>query len=247
MSIYCSTDWHGCYWVWEKVKEILKPNDRLIFLGDAADRGPDGWRLIKELLDDQRVIYIKGNHEDMMEKALQDWLKYPDDFYWNQELELWFYNGAEPTYNSFIKDNIPIEEKRKYLYQLADLPCVVMYHNTLDIDIYLIHAGCDGAEYVKQLDNKDFLWDRTHYIIADAWHGQDEVIIHGHTPIPYLREEQLNVHITDVIVPQYNGGVYWYGQGHKACIDMGTVFTGNAVLLDLDTFEEILIKGEAYV
>ena len=154
MSIYCSADWHGCYWVWEKVKEILKPNDRLIFLGDAADRGPDGWRLIKELLDDQRVVYIKGNHEDMMEKALKDWLKYPDDSYWGQELELWFYNGAEPTYNNFIEDNIPIEEKRKYLYQLADLPCAVMYHNTLDIDIYLTHAGCDGAEYVKKLEER---------------------------------------------------------------------------------------------
>ena len=50
MSVYCAADWHGNYWVWEKVKEILKPDDILCFLGDAADRGPDGWRIIKELI-----------------------------------------------------------------------------------------------------------------------------------------------------------------------------------------------------
>ena len=39
MSTYVASDWHGNYWVWEKVKTILSPNDKLYFLGDAADRG----------------------------------------------------------------------------------------------------------------------------------------------------------------------------------------------------------------
>ena len=94
MATYASADWHGCYWIWEKIKEILKPDDTLYFLGDAADRGSDGWQIIKELLNDSRIIYLKGNHEDLLIKAIGNIttndIQY-DHFHWNNNMKLWYY------------------------------------------------------------------------------------------------------------------------------------------------------------
>jgi calcineurin-like phosphoesterase family protein len=57
MATYVFSDLHGRKDLWLKAnKEVLGPNDTIYFLGDAADRGPDGWEMIKTLLDDERVI-----------------------------------------------------------------------------------------------------------------------------------------------------------------------------------------------
>ena len=45
------------------------PECTIVYGGDAADRGPDGYRIIKELLNDPQIIYIYGNHEDLFIKA----------------------------------------------------------------------------------------------------------------------------------------------------------------------------------
>jgi len=50
-----------------------------------------------------------------------------------------------------------------------------------------------------------------------------------------------------VEMPKWTPGTaYWYAKGHKVCIDFGTVWDKIAVLLNLDTFEEIYIN-EKYV
>lgn len=72
MATYAVSDIHGRKDLWLKAnKEVFSPNDTIYFLGDAADRGPDGWEMIKTLLDDERVIYLIGNHEDMLIKAIE--------------------------------------------------------------------------------------------------------------------------------------------------------------------------------
>ena len=67
---YAITDLHGRLDLWKEVKKILQPNDKVYFLGDAMDRGPDGYALFLELLSDERVVYLKGNHEDMMANGI---------------------------------------------------------------------------------------------------------------------------------------------------------------------------------
>ena len=64
---YAFTDLHGMYPLWEQIRDFCDESDKLIFLGDACDRGDDGLKIIKELLQDKRVTYIKGNHEDFLE------------------------------------------------------------------------------------------------------------------------------------------------------------------------------------
>ena len=44
--------------------------------------------------------------------------------------------------------------------------------------------------------------------------------------------------------PKYNIGTYWYGRGHKVCIDTGTFWDNIAILFNLDTYKEIFITKE---
>ena len=70
-------DIHGCHSALVELLARLQPDpqkDTLIFLGDYIDRGPDSSKVISEVLElrkrFQRLITLKGNHED----ALLDYL-----------------------------------------------------------------------------------------------------------------------------------------------------------------------------
>lgn len=252
MAVYACADLHGCYWAWEKIKEILQPNDILYFLGDANDRGENGWEIIKELLDDNRVIYLMGNHERMF---INNWGNYNghalnilDDFHCDEKAWNWYSNGGEPTDAHFIQDTISGETKISYIKQLKELPFITVYHNEFNENVVLCHAGCDYHD-INKLTEEAAIWDRTHYIF-NKWDGPNNVyVIHGHTPIPLLiqkQEQMIKWYNLEDTVPKAEilEGAYWYAGGHKCCIDCGTVFTDQTVLLNLDTWEEIVINKE---
>ena len=250
MSVYTCSDIHGCYWAWEQIKNILQPGDILYFLGDANDRGPDGWRIIKELLDDGRVIYLMGNHEKMF---LNNWGSYSDgcaadNYRYDDHLWIWYQNGGQVTENQFIEDTIPGEVKASYIRQLRELPFITVYHNINNEDVILCHAGCNYHD-VSNLTEENAIWDRNHFV-TNRWDGPSNTyIIHGHTPIPYLMESQEDFarwNETDFSIPKAETweGAYWYAGGHKCCVDCGTAFTDQCVLLDLDTWNEIIINKE---
>ena len=60
-KVFAISDLHGMYDLWKQVQETLQSDDILYMLGDAADRGPDGWKIIKEALGDPRVRYAHGH------------------------------------------------------------------------------------------------------------------------------------------------------------------------------------------
>ena len=72
MAVWVTTDLHGNYMLWEQIKNFLKEDDTLIFLGDAVDRGDRGFEIFMEMLDNPQVVFLKGNHEDMMYEAFHE-------------------------------------------------------------------------------------------------------------------------------------------------------------------------------
>ena len=78
MKYYIVSDIHSFY---EPLIEVLEEkgffksdDNRLIVLGDALDRGPDTQRVIKFLMslhNEGRLIYVKGNHEELLVDCLQ--------------------------------------------------------------------------------------------------------------------------------------------------------------------------------
>ena len=64
---YVISDIHGCY---EKYRGILqairlRSEDTLYVLGDVVDRGPDGIRILQDMMGRANVYPILGNHEFM--------------------------------------------------------------------------------------------------------------------------------------------------------------------------------------
>ena len=232
MSVYAVSDLHGRYDLWEKIKEHLAEDDILYCLGDVADRGPDGWKLLKELLADKRVIFIKGNHEDM----LADRLGRPNDYH---VASLHHQNGGEPTWND--AENDPDAQNVKWT--IRQLPLYAVYENIHGDRIFMSHSGATEPE-----DDEDMLWDRTEYIHT-VNNTDYNYIIHGHTPIGYLIEDLEEVYrfywakSERPKLEPWDGGAYFY-HGYRFDIDCGSAFTDRTVMLNLDTFESIKIKGE---
>lgn len=213
MAVYACADLHGQGWAWDAIKNRLAPSDYLYFLGDAVDRGPDGVRIIQEILDRLNTTYIQGNHEQMM----LDGLCGNDDV-----IALWAYNGGWSTQKVFA--NMPDIDVESLLQEVNALPFYAEYTNPDGIRIIMTHSG-----YTFDMNDwHKMIWDRTHYY-KEGMIPTNTLIVHGHTPTPYL------CRAIGEVIPE---GMVWYDNGHKIDIDTGAFFTGKACLLNLDTLEE---------
>ena len=246
MSVYACSDLHGQWDLFEELMTYINPDDKVYFLGDAIDRGLFGWNICKTIINDSRFTYIMGNHEDMMLKCLSAITpKNYDDYYcYNSDMQLWFWNGGENTYDGFFYDTEnTVEDKIDILKRLKRLNYFDTYINKHRDVIYLTHAGFE-PDFLREdrVTKEDFLWDRSHYIADDFYGLDNEIVIHGHTPNPHLVNE-INWHKKEEDRYNYQpgDGAFWYAGGHKCCIDCGAHYTGTTVLLNLDTFEEIKI------
>jgi len=234
MATLCFSDIHGQRNLFNQIMAEIGPNDRAYFLGDAIDRGPDGWAIFKELMDDPRITFICGNHEDMMIDALRTF----PEIRWSHEMEVWSWNGNEPTLQAIQNDDP--EVVKNYLLRARELPIFQTYINPLGDEFWLSHAGCDYTENLATLSREDLIWDRSHFLTNMWYHDNPEnlYIVHGHTPIPILLEE-MSMYCDNI--PRYGEiepGACYYANGHKIDIDCGAHFTDCTVLLNLDNFSE---------
>lgn len=220
MSTYCFSDIHGNLQLWRLVQDFLKPEDKVYFLGDAIDRGPDGLQIMKELLADERVTYIMGNHEEFFFRATKELLN--DECYNSlSDTFLWLENGGQPTYEAWLKNPEPVSA--------ASMSRFEIYHNKEGKTILLSHAGFTPP---MTSDYSQLLQDRTHF--DDKWPEgfENYIIVHGHTPVQYFSAKEKGSIIS-------KPGPYYYCDGHKIDIDLGTADSGLLTLLNLDTFKAV--------
>jgi hypothetical protein len=251
MAVYACSDFHGMMHFYKTIKEQLKPEDKVFYLGDAGDRGPEPWETIKAVLRDPQFIYIKGNHEDMLCDALADYIDRGCPDY--HSLRLLISNGGEETFDQAIRET----SLEGWYRKLFRLDTIKEYTNDRGERVILSHAGFTPwkDDFYEDDEEKrdvifrrpkphDLIWDRDH--IFDEWTAEDCVdcyIVHGHTPIPYLLDEIDPACQMGEIEP----GALWYDNGRKCCIDCGAVFTGYCVLLNLDTWEEQVFQAQPYL
>lgn len=231
MSIYACSDLHGFMELYQKIKEYLNPEDKVYYLGDAGDRGPNSWDLIKAIANDEQFIYIKGNHEDMLVNAAKDYL-HPTGW-GSRDYMLLVRNGGERTFDGWEAD----PEKKMWLKKIDYLPAKATYKNKDDKIIILTHAGFTPLwnQSTKEIflpSDYELIWNREH--IYEGWddeHFPNHIIVHGHTPIQYMHDAFM------IPMNTLNFDAYWYCDNHKICIDMGTYRSQKTCLLNLDTFE----------
>lgn len=215
MGVFAIADLHGNWRLWARVRLTLKPEDTLYVLGDAADRGPDGWAIIKDILKTPNAKYLLGNHDVMLLDT------FIEDFDGFDTRNYWSCNGGFPTYSAIRED----KNADKYLKELAGMPYYYRYENTKGDIIHLTHAGFDPDKEVSELN--DLVWDRSH-LVTKEWRGADnEYCVFGHTPVPNFIEGVVEVKDCTALLCG----------GHKIDIDNGCFATNVLPLLNLDTLE----------
>ena len=240
---YAVADLHGQSNLYFQIKEYINGNDIVYALGNFGDRGPEPWATLQLALDDPQFIYLMGNHDFMLLKAMEEYMSITAKEGW---CNIWqhvlnehgritelSYNGGVSTLEQWA--SLDEEKRMKYYNQLKQLPLEVRLA-ALDGKhfIYLNHAGyTPSCEVLSNVEN--FVWNRDHWY--DSWGSKDgAVMIHGHSPFQIM-EKHLLIDTFDS-----SKGYLRYCDGHKICIDCGAYSTGETILLDIDTLEAKTFK-----
>ena len=197
-------------------------------MGDACDRGPDGIKIMQEMFEDNRVIYILGNHEEMFLSYIEDGIK--ESLIMSGELIT--HNGSFKTLSDYQKLN-PLEQNFLVKNLKEKTKNYYIYINKEKKNFFLSHAGID-IDSINNLDDKKLLWDRDHIKSNKTWDNKYKYwyVVHGHTPVQLIQP--------DKVIPE----VYRYYNNHKIDIDMGTPSSNKIAVLDLDTLQVKYFKEE---
>ena len=223
--VFACSDLHGNYKVFQSILQKIDETDKVYVLGDVVDRGDRGFTILREMLSDPRFIVLKGNHEDLFKDDLKELRDFEERDYGQ------ICNGGDPTIEEWQRES----GNYGWIRILKNLPLCEYYINKEGKTLFLSHAGCTPP---YDTEEDDLLWDRHH--LRDDYNGFCDIVIHGHTPIPHMfgiRSEKG----WKILAEE---GPLWYCNKYKCCIDAGTYITNIAYLLDLDTFEYEIIKGE---
>jgi calcineurin-like phosphoesterase family protein len=228
MATYCCSDLHGQLFLYKAIKEFIKPEDTVFFLGDAGDRGRNSWETIKAIWSDEQFKYLRGNHEDMLVKAMEE---YYQGHPYGSAYELLAWNGGAPTYEDWLAEKTA--DQRFWYNRLKSLLTQWTYVNAFGMKCELSHAG-----FTPGAHEKDLIWDRKHFRHPWPEGYNDTLIVHGHTPCQLMDEELLVGEQDD----EREIGAYWYCDFHKVDLDNASFYTNACVLLDLDTFDEHIFQ-----
>ena len=175
-------DIHGCL---KTLKVLLEnqlkitKNDKVYFLGDYIDRGPDGKGVLDYLMrlkEEEYDIYcIKGNHEDLCVKAFEADQKKKFFGGKHEEQKLWEAVGSKETLVSFGVKH-PHEIPRQYIDWMNDCLLYVELE-----DYILVHAGMNFKASDPFEDTQSMMWTRKFKVDFNKSHGKK--IIHGHIPV----------------------------------------------------------------
>jgi serine/threonine protein phosphatase 1 len=174
-AIYAVGDIHGCY---DQLLALmaqlpLRPGiDRLLFIGDAIDRGPRSYEVIEYLLEIRRTmpgsVFLMGNHERMLLNYLA-----------GRERVFYLQNGGLQTVESYLRHDpasgdspsIPAEH-REYFDSLS-----LSFESESHI---FVHAGMRPGVALAHQREEDLLWIRDAFIDSAADFGKP--VVFGHTP-----------------------------------------------------------------
>lgn len=201
-NIYFFTDIHGHYPLFHAILNWCN-NDVIIYGGDSCDRGKDGYKIIKELLEVPNVIYLYGNHEELFTNAAKAILKtycHNKNIHscdtekaklvlkhmralGDEDVKLHLINGGESTLIDWLLDGAP----KEIIDKLSVLPRTYSYEN-----YDFCHAGSTYTtfsyvstltEYKGTYDEQAIIWDRN--CIPLGWET-GRIGIFGHTPTVFL-------------------------------------------------------------
>ena len=201
----------------------IKPDNKLIFLGDYIDGWSDSANVVSYLIELARqntCIFLRGNHDDLAHR----WLK-------SGELnEQWLQHGGQSSIDAYRRfSDEEIKEHITFYEQMLN------YYIDKE-DRLFVHAGFTNLKGPEQeYTPTPFYWDRTLWELALSLDpalesGQSKYpkrlqlfkeIYIGHTPVTRIGESK-----------PVNAANVWN-------IDTGAAFKGKISLIDIDTKEVV--------
>jgi len=233
---YCVSDLHGC---WDKYCAMLeavsfKNTDILYVLGDIIDRGPDGIKILQDMMLHPNVLPILGNHEFtaavclpwLMEKVTDQSLDALDKMQ-IAALSEWIVNGGGPTLRSLKA--LPQEERETLLEYIREMD-VYAEVEAGGRSYLLVHAGLGGFAPGKPLEDyelQDFLFSRPDPGMVC---NSSRTLIFGHTPTRLLWAETGKTARDEI-----------FKRGGMIGIDCGCGYGGRLGCLRLDDLKEFYV------
>ncbi|MEK3977526.1 metallophosphoesterase family protein [Psychrobacillus sp. FSL K6-2836] len=220
----------------EKFEQLLSEveydseNDQLILLGDYVDRGPNAKGVIEKVmsLQESGAQLLKGNHEDMMIKALTT----EAERSWNHWVKLC---GGDKTLFSYGFSEIDLavsEEKfQKPILQSTvlqqHLEFVQGLENYIETSDYIfVHAGVHPTTPISETNPHVLMWIRDEFYKN---YDGEKIIIFGHTETSSLHGEAENYNV-------------YFGSNRIIGIDGGAVYGGQLNCLELPSLKVYKVK-----
>jgi len=181
MSSFVIGDIHGCSEELHRLVDALpvRPGDEIVFLGDYIDRGPDSSGVVSFLIElkvslsDNKLVFLKGNHEDMLLSYLG-----LSGHHGNMFLP----NGGRATVQSY---GVAADNPSPNRLQAAMPPNHLAFYQALEsyflTEPYLcVHAGIHPLKSLPEQSEEDLLWIRDPFLQSS--HPLPYTILFGHTP-----------------------------------------------------------------
>ncbi|WP_274307207.1 metallophosphoesterase family protein [Solibacillus daqui] len=214
-NLFVVSDIHGHYKQFEELLTYWNQEDVLVILGDLIDRGPQSLQVIEKVIElkqsyGDNVVFVKGNHEDMLLNFLNNPMEMQEHYYKN--------GGKETMQNllvllpAYIMEQPYIlqanEIKEHYKSQLAFLKLAPVYK--IIGNVLFTHAGFNSEfATLEETTERDFIWIRKHYEITNK---TPYINVFGHTPLTYIHESNDVWLSDDKCYIAIDGGCYMSGQ-----------------------------------
>src|SRR5437588_5585539 len=190
MKTFVIGDIHGRCAQLHSLVDLLPrgPFDKLIFLGDLIDRGPDVPGCVEQVMelsarDPEKVICLRGNHEQMLldfiDGANAIWMEHTT----GSEHTFAQYTGRQlrASTDGDCADARDLIAKKIPTAQITFFRSLPLYHED-DYALY-VHAGLEEGKHPRDSSPHALLWTRDSNFYK-SYRGKPCVF--GHTPTPLL-------------------------------------------------------------
>lgn len=197
--IYAIGDIHGnfdlLYQLYQIILEDIRknnnPKNKIVFLGDYIDRGPQNRDVVNFLMDLRDTeflqhIFLWGNHEEMFIEAMDNQLK-------GLSVRIWLNSGGDAWLDElgmdwdYFRITFPWHKYSNWFKTH-----LVYYHETEDY--VFVHGGLDIEQpNMSRQDKQWLIWAR--FMQPNHYAKFPKVVIHGHTPVaePLVDKNRINV------------------------------------------------------
>ena len=240
MAIYVCSDIHGFYDRYIKMLEKINfsDEDTLYVLGDVIDRGPDGIKILQDMMTRKNIEMFIGNHEFMM----LEYLKEVEENGYAKHVH-WLYegNGGQITLSDF--SSLSKKEQNEILKYLNNAYMQKVIH-TCDTDFMLCHTffnrtkqefkfkDAASSEIDMMVWYSPFRDDELN--IPYSYYTSEYIYVIGHVPTIRFGQEAPMIYKNIIDI---DGGcaisAFKEGVGTLCCVRLDTLYTDNPFIINI--------------